>query len=39
MHFDRERGQMINYLKITRLRVGVIINFSNPILEWERIVL
>ncbi len=36
---DRERGQMINYLKITRLRVGVILNFSNPILEWERIVL
>ncbi len=36
---DRERGQMINYLKITRLRVGVIFNFSNPILEWERIVL
>jgi len=36
---DRERGQMINYLNITRLRVGVILNFSNPKLEWERIIL
>src|SRR2546421_4380657 len=25
-----ERGQMINYLKITKLRVGVILNFKNP---------
>jgi GxxExxY protein len=35
---DVERGQMINYLKITKLRVGVIINFKNPRLEWERII-
>ena len=34
-----ERGQMLNYLKITRLRVGVILNFRHPKLEWERIVL
>ena len=34
-----ERGQMLNYLKITKLRVGVILNFKNPKLEWERIVL
>jgi GxxExxY protein len=34
-----ERGQMINYLRITRLRVGLIINFKHPKLEWERIVL
>lgn len=34
-----ERGQMLNYLKITKLRVGVIINFKKPKLEWERIVL
>jgi len=34
-----ERGQMLNYLKITKLRVGVILNFRNPKLEWERIVL
>ena len=36
---DVERGQMLNYLKITKLRVGVILNFKNPKLEWERIVL
>lgn len=36
---DHERGQMLNYLKITRLRVGLILNFKKPRLEWERIVL
>ncbi len=35
---DVERGKMLNYLKITKLRVGVILNFKNPKLEWERIV-
>jgi GxxExxY protein len=36
---DHERGQMINYLRITRLRVGVILNFKHAKLEWERLVL
>jgi GxxExxY protein len=36
---DIERGQILNYLKITKLRVGVILNFKNPKLEWERVVL
>ena len=36
---DHERGRMLNYLKITRLRVGVILNFAKPKLQWERIVL
>ncbi len=36
---DVERGQVINYLKITGLRVGVILNFKHAKLEWERIVL
>lgn len=36
---DAERGQMLNYLKITGLKVGLIINFKRPKLEWERIVL
>ncbi len=36
---DQERGQMLNYLRITKLRVGLIINFHKPKLEWERIVL
>lgn len=35
---DLERGQMLNYLKITGLRVGVVLNFSKPKLEWERLV-
>jgi GxxExxY protein len=36
---DFERGQMLNYLRITRLRVGLIINFQKAKLEWERLVL
>ncbi len=36
---DGERGQMLNYLRITKLKVGLIINFRRPKLEWERIVL
>jgi GxxExxY protein len=35
---DHERGQMLNYLRITKLRVGLILNFKNARLEWERIV-
>ena len=34
-----ERGQMLNYLKVTNLEVGLILNFNKPKLEWERIVL
>jgi GxxExxY protein len=36
---DSERGQMMNYLKITSHQLGIIINFRNPKLEWERVVL
>jgi GxxExxY protein len=36
---DHERGLMLNYLRITNLRVGVILNFKRAKLEWERIVL
>ena|SRR5438552_7679663 len=36
---DHERGQMLNYLRITGLKVGVILNFKGAKLEWERIVL
>ncbi|HXG38555.1 MAG TPA: GxxExxY protein [Bacteroidota bacterium] len=36
---DDHRGTMLNYLRITGLKVGVIINFKNRKLEWERIVL
>ena len=36
---DHERGRMNNYLKITKLRVGLTLNFKNPRLEWDRLVL
>jgi len=36
---DHERGLMLNYLRITKLRVGVILNFKHRKLEWGRIVL
>ncbi len=36
---DVERGQMLNYLRITAMKVGLILNFKHPRLEWERIVL
>jgi len=26
---DHERGQMLNYLRITKLRVGLVLNFKN----------
>ena len=32
---DHERGLMLNYLRITGLRVGVILNFKHRKLEWE----
>lgn len=35
---DQELGQMINYLKITGLPVGLILNFKRPRLNWKRIV-
>ena len=34
-----ERGQMLNYLRITALPVGIILNFKHARLEWERLVL
>jgi GxxExxY protein len=34
-----ETGQMLNYLKITGLQVGLLLNFKHPRLEWKRIVL
>ena len=36
---DHERGKMMNYLRITKLRVGLILNFKHAGLEWERVVL
>lgn len=34
---DHELGQMLNYLKITGLRIGLILNFKRSKLEWKRV--
>ncbi len=36
---DLEIGQILNYLKISGLKVGLILNFRRPKLEWKRVVL
>ncbi len=36
---DYERGQMLNYLRITKLRLWLIFNFEHPKLGWERVTL
>jgi GxxExxY protein len=36
---NHERGLMLNYLRTTKLRVGVVVDFKRSKLEWERIVL
>ncbi len=36
---DHERGQMLNYLRITGLPLGLLINFKHRRIQWERIVL
>lgn len=33
---ENENAQMLNYLRIAQLEVGLIINFKNPELEWVR---
>jgi GxxExxY protein len=35
---NHKLGQMMNYLKITGLRVGLILNFKRSKLEWKRVV-
>ena len=35
---DQEIGQMLNYLRITGLPVGLILNFKNPKPEFRRVV-
>jgi GxxExxY protein len=36
---DREIGQMMNYLKVTGLSLGYILNFKHAKLEWKRVIL
>jgi GxxExxY protein len=34
---DNEIGQMLNYLRITKLKLGLIINFKHAKLEYRRV--
>lgn len=36
---DHEMGKMLNYLKLTNLRVGLVLNFKRAKLEWKRVAL
>jgi len=36
---DEHRGQILNYLRIAKLRVGLLLNFKHAKLEFERLVL
>ena len=36
---DSERGQVLNYLKATGMKIALILNFKKKTLEWERIAL
>ena len=36
---DVHRAQLLNYLQISGLRVGLLMNFSKPRLQYERLVL
>ena len=36
---DEHIGQMLNYLKLTGLEAGLILNFKHPRLDWKKIVL
>ena len=36
---DEHLGQVLNYLKITGLEAGVILNFKHSKLEWRKVVL
>jgi len=36
---DTEIGKMLNYLRITGIKVGLLINFKHSKLQWKRVVL
>jgi len=36
---EKEIAQMLNYLRITRFKVGLIVNFGSRKVEWKRLVL
>lgn len=36
---NNEKGQVLNYLKVSELPLGIILNFKKPKLEWNRVIL
>lgn len=36
---NREVAQVLNYLKATKLRLGLLVNFGKEKLDWQRIIL
>ncbi|MBL9150940.1 MAG: GxxExxY protein [Verrucomicrobiales bacterium] len=36
---ESEVAQMLNYLRVAKLGLGLVVNFKNPKLEWKRVVL
>ena len=36
---EEHLGQVLNYLRITGIEAGVILNFKHPKLEWKKVVL
>lgn len=36
---DEHIGQVLNYLKITGMKVGIILNFKHAKLQWKKVVL
>lgn len=36
---NNEKGQVLNYLRASKLSMGLILNFKHPKLEWKRIAL
>ena len=36
---DHDRGKRLNYLKVTKLPVGLVLNFKHSRLQWERVAL
>ena len=34
-----EKGQVLNYLRASGLALGIILNFKNPKLDWQRVIL
>ncbi len=36
---NNEKGQVLNYLRASGLKLGIILNFKNSKLEWQRVIL